>query len=60
MDGFVLFESGPEESYSRHLDKEVASQEYPYGYSYHLDFNETQAGVNRGDLNQVDFVKGGH
>ena len=31
----------PEESYSRRLDKEVASQEHPYGCRYRNEFRET-------------------
>ena len=31
---FILFGHGPEESYSRQLDKRVAVSEMPYGYDH--------------------------
>jgi len=60
MEGFVLFEKGPEESYSRHLDKEVAADEHPYGYDYKLGFQENRQGIRKGMLNSVDRLKGGY
>jgi len=37
----------PEESYSRHLDKEVASQEYPYGHDYDMQFKEVEQRIEK-------------
>lgn len=42
----IIFEQGPEESYSRHLDKEVAAQEYPYGRSYDFGFIENKQHIS--------------
>lgn len=33
---------GPEESYSRHLDREVSAQEFPYGKPYNPEFLEVE------------------
>lgn len=37
----------PEESYSRHLDNEVASQEFPYGKPYKEHFREVEMQIKR-------------
>jgi hypothetical protein len=38
--------SVPQESYSRHLDNDVAFQEMPYGYEYKDDYLEKQVLVS--------------
>lgn len=52
--------AAPEESYSRHLDHEVAAQEYPYGHPYKMQFMENEKAIKRGELNRVSKLKKGY
>ena len=52
----MSFFSAPEESYSRELDKHVASQEFPYGKPYDPGFFEQEREIE--SVERKD-IKGG-
>ena len=47
MEFYMSFSKAPEESYSRHIDREVSAQEYPYGVDYKEHFIENAGLVDR-------------